>query len=225
MDREFNIPFIFTIKDEQDLDNINYKLIEEFDKISKYISERYVQAEYNNILKLTEEEKNNFKNDKNCWICNKKLNRIPEIFNIKMNKIYKEIDTETDRKVIDLLMLEKRDLLKNSFIKVVSHCRLSRKYKGAAHNICNLNLAFPQDIPVSCHNSTNYDTHLFIVDLIEKYHQVKLIANTDEKYINYKVNTGHGYNFNKDGNPTKYIKLSFIKIKIQIHAFFNRKVS
>lgn len=29
-----------------------------------------------------------------------------------MNKIYKEIDTETDRKVIDLLMLEKRDLLK-----------------------------------------------------------------------------------------------------------------
>lgn len=56
VDREFNIPFIFTIKDEQDLDNINYKLIEEFDKISKYISERYVQAEYNNIFKLTEEE-------------------------------------------------------------------------------------------------------------------------------------------------------------------------
>lgn len=72
----------------------------------------------------------------------------------------------------------------------MSYCKLSRKYRGSSHFYCESNLNFPQDIPVLCHNSTNYDTHLFIVDLVKKYKQVKLIANTDEKYINYRVNTG-----------------------------------
>lgn len=68
----------------------------------------------------------------------------------------------------------------------------------------------PQNIPVFCHNSTNYDTHLFIKDLCKKYSKIKLIANTDEKYINYTINTGNGYNFNKENKPKKFIHLSFV---------------
>src|SRR5436190_1796223 len=93
--------------------------------------------------------------------------------------------------------------------KVRDHCHITGKYRGPAHNKCNLNLKLPQNIPVFCHNSSNYDTHLFIKELAKKYGKIDLIANTDEKYINYTINSGFGYEF-ENNKPRKFVKLSFV---------------
>ena len=46
--------------------------------------------------------------------------------------------------------------------RVRDHCHLTGKYRGAAHNDCNLNYQIPKLIPVYLHNLSGYDCHLFI---------------------------------------------------------------
>ena len=46
--------------------------------------------------------------------------------------------------------------------KVRDHCHYTGKYRGLAHNNCNLRYRVPSYIPVIAHNSAGYDTHLFI---------------------------------------------------------------
>ena len=45
-------------------------------------------------------------------------------------------------------------------IKVRDHCHYIGKYRGAAHNACNLHYSLPKSIPVVFHNGSNYDFHL-----------------------------------------------------------------
>ena len=44
--------------------------------------------------------------------------------------------------------------------KVRDHCHYTGKYRGAAHDICNLRYKIPKEIPVVCHNRSTYDYHL-----------------------------------------------------------------
>ena len=46
--------------------------------------------------------------------------------------------------------------------RVRYHCHLTGKYRGAAHNKCNLQYRRPKFIPVVFHNLSGYDSHLFI---------------------------------------------------------------
>ena len=41
----------------------------------------------------------------------------------------------------------------------------TRKYRGAAHSICNLEFNVHNEISVVFHNSSNYDYHFFIKHL------------------------------------------------------------
>ncbi len=41
--------------------------------------------------------------------------------------------------------------------RVRDHCHLTGKYRGAAHNYCNLNYSFTGRIPVILHNLRGYD--------------------------------------------------------------------
>ena len=45
-------------------------------------------------------------------------------------------------------------------IKVRDHCHYTGKYRGAAHNACNLHYKVPKSIPVVFHNCSSYDFHL-----------------------------------------------------------------
>ena len=46
--------------------------------------------------------------------------------------------------------------------KVRDHCHFTGKYRGAAHNKCNLECRKPLILPVVFHNLQGYDAHLFI---------------------------------------------------------------
>ena len=49
--------------------------------------------------------------------------------------------------------------------KVRDHCHFSGRYRGAAHNKCNLKFRKPNFLPVFFHNLSGYDTHLFVKNL------------------------------------------------------------
>ena len=69
--------------------------------------------------------------------------------------------------------------------KVRDHCHLTGKYRGAAHNGCNLNYKLPKFYPVIFHNLSGYDTHMFIKDLAETKGGIDCIARTEEEYISF----------------------------------------
>ena len=70
-------------------------------------------------------------------------------------------------------------------IKVKDHCHLTGKYRGAAHQNCNLKYKEPSFIPVVFHNLSGYDAHLFIKQLGVSSGEINCIANTEEKYISF----------------------------------------
>ena len=41
--------------------------------------------------------------------------------------------------------------------KVRDHCHYTGKYRGAAHNICNLRYKVPKEIPIVFHNGSIYE--------------------------------------------------------------------
>ncbi len=70
--------------------------------------------------------------------------------------------------------------------KVRDHCHISGKYRGCAHNVCNINYNYKNiKIPVFFHNLKSYDAHLFIsnADKIEGKCKIDVIAQNSEKFI------------------------------------------
>ena len=69
--------------------------------------------------------------------------------------------------------------------RVRDHCHLTGKYRGAAHNKCNLQYRKPEFIPVVFHNLSGYDSHLFIKNLGLTEGNLNCIPNNEEKYISF----------------------------------------
>ena len=67
--------------------------------------------------------------------------------------------------------------------KVGDHCHFTGKYRGAAHNSCNLQFRKPKFTPVSFHNLTGYDSHLFVKSLGLIPGDLKCLPNNEEKFI------------------------------------------
>ena len=53
--------------------------------------------------------------------------------------------------------------------KVGNHCHYTGKYRGAAHNICNLRYKIPKEISVVFHNGSAYDYHCIINKLAKEF--------------------------------------------------------
>ena len=68
---------------------------------------------------------------------------------------------------------------------VRDHCHLTGRYRGAAHNECNLAFKQPKFYPVFFHNLSGYDTHMFIKDIADTPGDIKCIAKTEENYISF----------------------------------------
>ena len=93
--------------------------------------------------------------------------------------------------------------------KVWDHCHITGKYRGAAHNSCNIKYEVPKFIPVLFHNLAGYDSHLFIKKLAytESSDQrsmpgeLNCIPSNEEKYISFSKKIKVDELINKDGKP------------------------
>ena len=82
-----------------------------------------------------------------------------------------------------LLQKNYRDALKD-------HCHITGKYRGAAHNACNLKLRInPKTIPIPVvfHNLRGYDAYHLMQAMSKQQKEVRCIANNMEKYISVTV--------------------------------------
>ena len=95
--------------------------------------------------------------------------------------------------------------------KVRDHCHFTGRYRGAAHNKCNLDYKKPKFIPVVFHNLSGYDSHLFIKNLGFTTGNIDCIPNNEEKYISFTKNIEVGTYIDKEGKtkPIKH-KIRFI---------------
>lgn len=76
--------------------------------------------------------------------------------------------------------------------RVRDHCHLTGKFRGAAHNECNLKFRVPNFIPIFFHNFSSYDCHLFIKELAKLDGDIKVIPLNKELYISLSHTTYKG---------------------------------
>ncbi|PFX11357.1 hypothetical protein AWC38_SpisGene24958 [Stylophora pistillata] len=87
--------------------------------------------------------------------------------------------------------------------KVRDHCHYTGKFRGAAHNSCNLKFQRPKFTPVVLHNSANYDAHLFVRNLGVSEGDIDCIPNNEEKYISFTKHVVVDKFFNKKGRKRR----------------------
>ena len=69
-----------------------------------------------------------------------------------------------------------------------THSHYTGKYRGAAHNICNLRYKTPKEIPVVFHNGSTYAYHFIIKELAKEFDgQFKCLGGNIEKDITFLV--------------------------------------
>ena len=115
--------------------------------------------------------------------------KIVELTNSLYNDFYRRPIplrlTQAEQKSFDeavICHVCKKELKKD---KVRDHCHFTGKYRGAAHNSCNLKCRKPKVLPVIFHNLQGYDAHLFIKQLASLTGDLNCIPSTEEKYISF----------------------------------------
>ena len=91
--------------------------------------------------------------------------------------------------------------------KVRYHCYYTGKFRGTAHNICNLRYKTPKEIQIAFHNGNTYDYYFIIKQLAKEFDdQFKCLGENTEKYITFSVPIKKKLD---NGKTIKY-KLKFI---------------
>ena len=96
--------------------------------------------------------------------------------------------------------------------RVRDHCHYTGRYRGPAHNNCNLKYRKPKSIPVFFHNLSGYDSHLFIkkIGSPDKKENIDCIPKNEEKYISFSKTIRTGHYTNKKGEvKDKTFKIVF----------------
>ena len=96
--------------------------------------------------------------------------------------------------------------------RVRDHCHFTGRYRGPAHNSCNLKYRKPKSVSVFFHNLSGYDSHLFIKKLgsPDKKENIDCIPNNEEKYISFSKTIKTGHYINKKGEiKDKTFKIVF----------------
>ena len=75
-----------------------------------------------------------------------------------------------------------------NYHKVRIHCHYTRKYRRAAHDICNLRYKTPKEILIVFHNGSTYDYHFIIKELAKEFNgQFECLGENTGKYITFSV--------------------------------------
>ena len=67
--------------------------------------------------------------------------------------------------------------------KLRDHCHVTRKFRGASHWICNINLQLTKKVPIIFHNLKGYNSHLIFCELNKFNVKISVIPNRLEKYM------------------------------------------
>jgi len=121
-----------------------------------------------------------------------------DVAQIFINRLEGDIKEIYNRFLEDMIYTEDEKQLFNETItchicdtalgedRVRDHCHMSGKFRGAAHNSCNINYKFPKFVPVYFHNLLGYDGHLLITKLRGNNNEKNsCIPNNEEKYISF----------------------------------------
>ena len=121
-----------------------------------------INHEKKDMIPLTKKEEENYNNQKVCYICKKEFNNN---------------DTA-----------ESSSLERKKNYKVRDHCHYTGKYRGAAHNICNLRYKVPKEILIVFHNGSTYDYDFIIKELVKEFESnFECLGENTEKYITFSV--------------------------------------
>ena len=76
-------------------------------------------------------------------------------------------------------------LIDNDEEKVRDHCHITRKFRGAAHWSCNINLELTKKVSIIFHNLKGYDSHLIFCELDKFDVKISVIPNGLEKSMTF----------------------------------------
>ena len=94
---------------------------------------------------------------------------------------------EIDYNKQNICYICKKEFDKKNY-KVRDHCHYTGKYRGAAHNICNLRYKMPKEIPIVFLNGSTYDYHFIIKELVKEFDgNFECLGENAENYITFSV--------------------------------------
>ena len=120
-----------------------------------------MNSEKEEMIPLADEENKSYEKQKVCYIYKKE-------FNTDDN----DYDDDDDNK---------------KYHKVRDHFHYTGKFKGAAHNICNLRYKIPNEITVVFDNGSTYDYHLIEELAKEVKGKLEYLGENTEKYVTFSV--------------------------------------
>ena len=72
--------------------------------------------------------------------------------------------------------------------KLKDNCHFTNKYRGAAHNECNMNYKITKNISIIFHNFFSYDGHFIIKELDNEFDgELEILGKNTEINISYSV--------------------------------------
>ena len=142
-----------------------------------------------------DESKNklNYYNGKDCMkkFCQDLKEHAARIINYEKKKIIsltKEENIDYNDQQICYICKKEFDKHDKKHHKVRDHCHYTSKYRGAAHNICNLRYKVPKKIPVVFHDGSTYDYTFIIKELVKEFEgNFDCFGEKTEKYITFSV--------------------------------------
>ena len=160
-----------------------------------------------------DESKNklNYYRGKDCMkkFCKDLKEHATRIINYEKKKIIpltKEEKINYNDQQICYICKKEFDTIDKKNYKVRDHCHYTGKYRGAAHNICNLRYKVPKEIPALFHNGSTYDYLFIIKELVKEFEgNFDCLGENTEKYITFSVQLKKGIE-NKNLEITYKIK-------------------
>ena len=162
------------------------------DSLERDIREIYKKFKFPLKLKMSSDEETAYESAKTCHICEKEITQKKITHFGKLVHYHCKQQSPFGKPKEELKgeaksSLEKCFICNGSFdnVKVKDYCSLTGKFRGAAHNICQIKYKVPKFFPVIIHNLSGYDAHLFIKNLGVTDGKINCIPSNEEKYISF----------------------------------------
>ena len=75
-----------------------------------------------------------------------------------------------------------------SDVKVRGHCHITQKYRGSAHEDCNIKVKLNHKIHILFHNLKNFDSNFIMQEVGNFNFEINFIPNGLEKYTSFNIN-------------------------------------